>query len=76
MIHKIWSNPSHPLHAELHQQHFVPVRVTRAAIAAHTHAFEVPRCRTVQYSRSFIPWSVSSWNDLDDSVFDSGGLSG
>ena len=75
MIYKIWSNPLHPLHSELPRQ-FVPVRVTRAAIAAHTHAFEVPRCRTVQYSRSFIPWSVSLWNDLDDSVFDSGGLSG
>ena len=44
--------------------------------AAHTHAFEVPKCRTVQYSGSFIPWSVSFLNDLDDSVFDSGGLSG
>ena len=49
MIYKIWSNPSHPLHSELPRQ-FVPVRVTRAAIAAHTDAFEVPRCRTVQCS--------------------------
>ena len=49
MIYKIWSNPLHPLHAELPQQ-FVPVRVTRAAVAAHTHAFEVPRCRTVDLS--------------------------
>ena len=65
----------HPLHAELPHQ-FLPVCVTRAAIAAHTHAFEVPRCRTVQYSRSFIPWSVSLWNDHADPVFDSGGLSG
>ena len=64
----------HPRRTELPQQ-FVPVCVTRAAIAAYTHAFEVPRCRTVQFNRSFIPWSVSLWNDLDDSVFDSSGLS-
>ena len=31
MIYKIWSNPSHPLHAELPQQ-FVPVRVTRSDV--------------------------------------------
>ena len=29
-----------------------------------------PRYRTSQYRRTFIPWSVSLWNDLSDPVFD------
>ena len=58
MLYKIWSNPLHPLHSQLPQP-FVPARLTRAAVAAHDYAFVVPSCRTVQYSRSFIPWSVS-----------------
>ena len=35
-----------------------------------------PRCRTLQYSRTFIPFSVSLWNDLASSVFDGVGLAG
>ena len=75
MLYKIWCNPFHPLHAQLPQL-YVPIRLTRAAVAAHDYAFEVPRCRTVQYSRSFIPWSVSLWNGLGCSAFDGVGLSG
>ena len=45
---------------------YVPVRVTRGALAAH-------RC---QYSRTFILHSVSLWNDLANPVFDGVGLSG
>ena len=35
-----------------------------------------PRCRTSQYRRTFIPLSVSLWNDLGDHVFDGVGLMG
>ena len=35
-----------------------------------------PPCRTLQYRRSFIPLSVSLWNDLADPVFDGVGLAG
>ena len=33
-------------------------------------------CRTLQYSRTFIPFSVSPWNDLAKPVFDGVGLAG
>ena len=42
---------------------------TCAAAGAH-------RCRASQYRRTFIPLSVSLWNDLADSVFDGVGLAG
>ena len=35
-----------------------------------------PRCRTLQYSRTFIPFSVSLWNDLANPVFDGVGQGG
>ena len=50
-------------------------RVTRGALVAHRHSFD-PRCRTSQYRRSFVPLSVSLWNDLSDPVFDGVGLAG
>ena len=42
----------------------MPVRVTRGALVAHRYTFAPPRCRTSQYRRTFIPLSVSLWNDL------------
>ena len=36
----------------------------------------VPRGRTLQYSRTFILFSVSLWNDLASSIFDGVGLAG
>ena len=55
---------------------YVPVRVTRGAVIAHRYTNAPPRCRTSQYSRTFIPLSVSLWNDLNDPVFDGVGLAG
>ena len=55
---------------------YVPVRVTLGALVAHKHSFSPPRCRTSQYRRSFVPLSVSLWNDLSDPVFDGVGLAG
>ena len=52
----------------------VPARVTRGALVAHSHS--PPGCRTSQYRRSFVPLSVSLWNDLSDPVFDDVGLAG
>ena len=54
----------------------VPVRVTRGAVIAHRFPYAPPRCRTSQYRRTFIPLSVSLWNDLSDPVFDCVGLAG
>ena len=46
------------------------------AAKAHRHSFAPPRCRTSQYRKTFVPLSVSLWNDLSDPVFDGVGLSG
>ena len=53
---------------------YVPVRVTRGALVAHRYINAPPRCRTSQYSRTFIPLSVSLYNDLANPVFDAVGL--
>ena len=75
MLFKIKSNPMHPSSCALPLP-YVPARVTRGALVAHRHSFAPPRCRTSQYRRSFVPLSVSFWNDLSDSVFDGVGLAG
>ena len=75
MLYKIRSNPMHPLCGALPVS-YVPVRVTRGTLIAHRYTYAPPRCRTSQYRRSFIPISVSLWNDLVDPVFDGVGLAG
>ena len=54
----------------------MPVRVTRGALAAHRYTYATLRCRTSQYRRTFVPLSVSFWNDLADFVFDGVGVAG
>ena len=68
MLFKIKSNPM-PLP-------YVPARVTRSALVAHRHSFRPPRCRNSHYRRTFVPLSVSLWNDFSDPVFDGVGLTG
>ena len=75
MLYKIRCNPMHPLCGALPVP-FVPARVTRGALIAHRYTYAPPRCRTSQYRRSFIPLSISLWNDLADPVFDGVGLAG
>ena len=65
MLYKIRCNQMHPLYDALLVPH-VPVRVTRDAVIAHWFTYAPPRCRTSQYSKTFIPLSVSLENDLDD----------
>ena len=56
---------------------YVPVWVTRGAVITHQYTnYAPPRCRTLQNSRTFIPLSVSLWNDLSDPIFDGVGLAG
>ena len=43
---------------------------------AHRYTYAPPRCRTSQYRRTFVPFSVSLWNALSDPVFDGVGLAG
>ena len=55
---------------------YEPVHVTSGALVAHVHSFASLCSRTSQYCGTFVPLSVSLWNDLDDSVFDCVGLLG
>ena len=55
---------------------YVPVRVTRGALVAHRYTYAPPRYKTSQYCRTFVPFSVSLWNDLADPLFDGAGLAG
>ena len=75
MLFKIKSIPMHPLSGALPFP-YLPARVTLGALFAHRHSFAPPRCKTCQYRRSFVPLSVSLWNDLSDPVFDGVGLAG
>ena len=75
MLLKIKSNPMHLLSSALPLP-YVPARVTRGALVAHRHSYAPPRCRTSHYRRTFVPLSVSLWNDLSDPVFDGVGLEG
>ena len=70
MLYKIRCNPMHPICGALP----VPVRVTRGAVIAHRFTYPPPSCRTSQYHRTFIPLSISLWNDFSDPVFDGVGL--
>ena len=66
----------HILHGALPVPH-VPVRLTRGSVITHRYTnYAPPRRRTSHYSRTFIPLSVSLWNDLSDPVFDGVGLAG
>ena len=50
---------------------YQPVRVTRYAVNANSLAFSPIRCRTVQYSRSFIPAAIKQWNELPSEIVES-----
>ena len=75
MLYKIRCDPVHPLNSALLGLH-VPARVTRDALVSHRYTYAPPRCRTLQYSRTCIPFSVSLWNDFANPVFDGVGLAG
>ena len=75
MLYNIRCNPVHPLNDALPGP-YVPVRVTRGALVAHRYTYAPHRCRTLQYSSTFILSSVSLWNDLANPVFDGVGLAG
>ena len=75
MFYKVRCNPVHPLNGALPGP-YVPVRVTRGALVSHQYTYAPSRCRTLQYSRTFISFSVSLWNDLASPVFDGVGLAG
>ena len=75
VLFKIKINQMHSLSGALPLL-YVPARVTRGALVARRHSLAHPHCRTSQYHRTFVPLSVSLWNELSDPVFDGVGLAG
>ena len=75
MFYKISCNSVHILNGALPGP-YVPARITRGALVAHRHTYAPPLCRTLQFSRTFIPFSMSLWDDLANPVFDFVGLAG
>ena len=71
MLYKIRCNLVHPLMV-LYLDHMCQC----GALVAHRYTYAPHRCRTSQYNRTFIPLSVSLWNDLANPVFDGVGLAG
>ena len=65
----------HPLNDALPGP-YMTVPVIRGALGAYRYTCAPPRCRTSQYSMTFVPLSVSLSNDLADPVFDGVGLAG
>ena len=53
---------------------YVPTFVTWAVLVAHRRSVALPRCRTSQCHKTFVLFSVSLWNDVDDPVLDGVGL--
>ena len=75
ILYKIGYNPMRTLY-DAQRGLYMPVGVTRGALVAHRHIYSIPRCRTQQCHRTFIPFSVSLWNDHAGPVFDGVGLAG
>ena len=75
ILYKIRCKPMHPLNDALPGP-YVPVWVARGALVAHLYTYAPPRCRTSEYRTTFVPLSMSLWNDFADPVFDGVGLAG
>ena len=61
MFYKIFNNACHPVRL-YYPNLLVPTRVTRrTARVMHDKVLVAPRCRTVQYTRSFVPACVTLW---------------
>ena len=63
MLYKVNSTSNYCLFREL-KAASTRVRHTRVAALAHPLEFEVSRCRTSQFARSFLPAQVRLWNGL------------
>ena len=76
MLYKIRCNPVHPLLMMFYLNRRCQRGLHAFALVAHQYTYAPPRCRTLQYSRTCIPFSVSLWNDLANPLFDGVGLAG
>ena len=73
MLYKIFHNPSHPLHSELHNL-FRPRRVTRGSLSIDSLSFSPMRFHTFRYSRCFIPTTTKLWNELPSVIVEAAEL--
>ena len=71
LFYKIGGNDCHPVGSLFLAARRAPIRVTRRGLVAHTFTFEVPRVRTSQFSRFFMPDCVRGWNSFDGFIFES-----
>ena len=55
---------------------YVPVQVTCDALVADRYTHVPLHRRTLQFCKTFVPLSVSLWNDLADTIFNGVGLAG
>ena len=75
MFHKIYSDTNPFLEVVLPQVH-VPARLTRLAVSVHSRYLDVPKCRTLQFSLSFVPAYVQLLNFMDESCIAGDGVAG
>ena len=75
ILYKIRCNPMRQLNDGVPLT-YVPVRVIRGALVAHRYTYARTRCSTSHFRRTFVPLSVSLWNNFADPVFDGVGLAG
>ena len=63
---------------EIIRRNVVVTRVTRGALVSHRYTYASPLCRTSQYTAGLLLPSqcLPSLNDLDDPLFEGGGLEG
>ena len=73
LLYKIYHRADRLMHEYLHN--FVAARNTSTLAALGELALVIPRCRTDQIGRSFLPAAVHPWNLLPSSVFSGGTLS-
>ena len=68
-VYKIHCSKNHALEAALPEE-----SVPGLAVSVHSRYLDVPRCRTFQFSRSFVPACVQLWNSLDEPCFAGDGV--
>ena len=73
LLYKIYHRVDH--HMNRYLNHFVVARNTRISVALVELALVIPRCRTDQFSRSFLLAAVRLWNMLSSGVFSGDTLS-
>ena len=69
LFHKIYFNDDHPLH-HLIPDPYVPSRQIQFSNQQHQCSVCESRCNTLQFQRSFFPYSAKLWNGLQPEVVD------